>query len=353
MSAKLSDVLKKPSNLDEQIESITQASYIVAVSRIKTIVANKDGYGTDQIRLILEAAQAREVRATTQRPAVRQALRNALKKLPGKDSQTAIAEILDKTVNIPAKPDPAWDNARLYFRAVKTTGRQFIVAQICLGWELHNKKQALGFTHGSNKGGPSGQFVHTGRTWEQYLQTEIDPELIARTADRIIGTYLGFCEKCPKKLRLSFESGGKRSLITTLSKPPASLTEKDRKTIEAAITKCSDGETQRSLLEALRLVKVHTALTGGDTSDSKKQKPSDAELMGQLAFKFVKPIAEQLQAFRGSKDRDAYLATLDIVSSDEDAISLTTLEADLEASLEAVRTAKKAKLKTAKGTVIS
>jgi hypothetical protein len=268
-------------------------------------------------------------------------------------TKAEFAEILDKSVNIPAKPDPEWDNARLYFRAVKTTGRQFIVAQICLGWELHNKKQALGFIHGNNQHGRTGHVGQSSKTWEQWLQIELGQDLPRRTADRLIQVYLGFCEKVPKKLRVTFETGSKRSLITTLSKPPTSLTEKDRKTIEAAITRCSDGETQRTLLEELSLVKVHTALAGGDTSKSKKGKPSDTELMGQLAFKFFKPIAEQLQTFRGSKDRDAYLATLDIVSSDEDTISLTTLEADLESALETVRAAKKAKLKTTTGKTIN
>lgn len=269
------------------------------------------------------------------------------------DAKAGFAEILDKSANIPTKPDPAWDNARLYFRAVKTTGRQFIVAQICLGWELHNRKSALGFTHGGDRRS-SGQVGHLiGKTWEEYLHAEIDPDLPRRTADRFIEVYQGFCEKCPKKIRVAFEGTGKRSLITTLSKPPASLTEKDRKTVEAAIAKCSDGETQRSLLEALRLVKVHVPLTGGDTSGHKKDKPSDAELMGQLAFKFFQPLADTLHGLRTDPDREAYLHTIPITSSEPDEISLTALEHDLEAALADIRAAKKARMKPANGKVIS
>jgi hypothetical protein len=73
---------KSPTTLDEQVASICQAGSIVAVTRIKQVLTNKEGYGPDQVRIILETAQAHEVRAKTQRPAVRQALRNALKKLP-------------------------------------------------------------------------------------------------------------------------------------------------------------------------------------------------------------------------------------------------------------------------------
>ena len=266
---------------------------------------------------------------------------------------TELGLVVPANVKVITKPDPAWDNARLYFRLVRVKGQEFIASQIMLGWELSNCKKALGFVNGNNQHGRVGELRQPSKTWEQYLHDEIDANLPRRTADDIINTFLGFCEKCPKKLRINFESGKKQPLISIFSEPPSSLTEKDRKTIETAITKASDGETQRSLLEALRLVKVHVALTGGDTSGSKKDKPSDAELMGQLAFKFVKLITKELQTFRGDKDRDAYLATLDIISSDEDAISLTTLEANLEAALNTVRAAKNAKLKQAKGKVIS
>lgn len=272
-------------------------------------------------------------------------------------TKAEFAEILDQSVNVPAKPDPAWDNARLYYRAVRTTGRQFIVAQICLGWELSNKKKELGFVngnlHGANQHGRAAQVGQPSKSWQEYLHAEIDPGLSRQTADRLIQTFLGFCEKCPKKLRVTFETGGKRSLITTLSKPPTSLTAKERQTIETAISKCSDGETQRSLLEELNLVKVHKALTGGDTSGSKKDKPTDAELMGQLAFKFFQPIAEGLHSLRTNLDREAYLHTIPITSSDEDEISLTTLENDLDAALHDVRAAKKARMKPATGKVIS
>ena len=191
------------------------------------------------------------------------------------------------------------------------------------------------------------------KTWEEYLHQEIDENLPRRTADRLIQVFEGFCEKVPKKLRVAFTGGSKRSLLTTLSKPPGSLTVKERETIELAITKCSDGETQRSLLEELSLVKVHVSLKGGDTSGSKKDKPSDSELMGQLAFKFFQPIAESLQRLRSDNDREAYLHAIDLTSSDEDAITLVTLERDLLSALHDVQAAKKARLKTTTGTVIA
>jgi hypothetical protein len=269
-----------------------------------------------------------------------------------KPAKSEFTEILDSSVNLPAKPDPGWDNARLYYRAVKTTGRQFLVSQICLGWELSNKKKELGFV-GAGRRPEIAQLGQLSKTWQEYLNSEIDPDLTRQTADRLIQVYDGFCEKCPKKLRVAFQSGGKRSLITTLSKPPGNLTAKDRQTIETAIAKASDGETQRSLLEELNLVKVHKSLPGGDTSKHKKEKPSDEELMGQLAFKFCEPVAKALQTFRIDGERDAFLAALPLHSSEPDAITLTTLETDFEAALQSVRAIKNNKLKFAKGTVIA
>ena len=254
---------------------------------------------------------------------------------------------------LPAKPkhDPAWDNARLYYRAFKATVRENRVAQICLGWELSNKKKELGFTGAGRRPG-NAHVGNSTKTWQEFLHENIDPTLPRQSADRFIDIFEGFRAKVPKKLLANFTATNKRSLLTTLSKPPATLTAKERETIELAISKCSDGETQRSLLEELNLVKVHKSLTGGDTSGSKKKKLTDAELMGQLAFKFFEPIAKDLQAFRTDKDRDAFLATLDLHSSDPESITLTTLEADLEAALETVRSVKKAKLKTTKGSVV-
>lgn len=330
-----------------------RASWLINAGADDTLRGLNAMTGTPEDIAVLNAAIAEEKSkpVLSQRKSRLKPMEAKLRKFSGPMETLAAqaVEVMPKT-----KHDPAWDNARLYYRAVRTTGRQFLVSQICLGWELADKKKALGFT-GSGRRPESGHVsTLTQKTWEEYLHAEIDPNLNRRTADRLISVFEGFCEKVPKKLRASFTTTtSKRSLLTTLSKPPGSLTAKERATIETAITKCSDGETQRSLLEELSLVKVHVPLKGGDTSDSKKDRPSDEELMGQLAFNFFKPIAEGLQSLRTDKDGDAFLATLDLYSSDEDTISLTTMERDLEAALDKVRAVKNAKMKSAKGTVVT
>lgn len=85
----LAEVFKKPSTLDEHLESIHTATPIVAVARIKTIAANKDDYGPDQVLVILETALTREVRTNPQRRCVIQEIKRSLKKLTPMPKPTA------------------------------------------------------------------------------------------------------------------------------------------------------------------------------------------------------------------------------------------------------------------------
>lgn len=76
----LISTLHKPSTLDEQLDSIHQASPISAVARIQVIARNQDGYSPDQVLLIFETALTREVRTNPQRRDVIHALKQAIKK---------------------------------------------------------------------------------------------------------------------------------------------------------------------------------------------------------------------------------------------------------------------------------
>lgn len=246
--------------------------------------------------------------------------------------------------------DP-WERPRQILGGIKLALRMSLAGQVLLGHELSNIKKDMGCSRGSNKSGPVGQFVRPEKSWPELVQENLG--ISYKTADRMIDSFEAAKVRLKKLGHQGTLPSGEKRLELLFTQRPTSMTEEDREALGKAVDKLVDGETQQSLLEELKLVKVHVALKGGDTSaHKKKEKPSDAELMGQLAFKFFEPIAEGLQAFRSDKDRDAFLATLDLHSSDESAITLTTLEADLEAALETVRSFKKAKLKTAKGTVV-
>ena len=338
---------QKPRSLDEQLDSIHQATPDTAIARIKIIEANKDGYTADQVLLIFEDALTREVRTNPQRRSVIQALKQAIKRVTPK-----AGAVSSKASNVKVIPPDPWERPRQILGGIKLALRMSLAGQVLLGHELANIKKDMGYGHGANKSGPSGQFVQTGKKWPELVHEHLG--ISYKTADRMIESFEAAKARLKKLGHQGTLPSGEKRLELLFTQRPTDMTEADREALGKAVDKLVDGETQQSLLEELKLVKVHVALKGGDTSGSKKKpKPSDAELMGQLAFKFFEPIAEGLQSFRTNGDRDAFLATLELHSSDEAAITLTTLEADLEAALKTVRSVKKDKLKSAKGTVVS
>ncbi len=246
---------------------------------------------------------------------------------------------------------PAWDNARNYLAGVQQALRLSIAGQVLVGMELMTLKKDLGFAGRGNNKSPDGQFVHTERTWSEWVSAELG--ISYKTADRMILMFDAARARIKKIGHSGDLPGGTKKLALIVDARPATLGPEDREKLAAVVERLTDGTTQAELLEELKLVKRHVPLTGGDTSAHRKDKPSDQELMGQLAFKFFQPIAEGLHGLRTNPDREAFLHTIPITSSEEDEISLTTLENDLEAALHDVRAAKKARMKPATGKVIS
>ncbi|GAA5482086.1 hypothetical protein [Haloferula sargassicola] len=249
----------------------------------------------------------------------------------------------------------SWDSARLYLTAVRETGRRFLAAQICLGWELSDIKQKLGFT-GSGRRPESGHGDHF-KSWPEWVASELD--VSRETADRFIRVYEGFQAKLSKKLLHGVQVASDNaessdlpstihdlpSLLQTLCKPPETLSTKDRKAVEKAIATAADGDTQKALLEELRLVKVHVPTKGGKVE--KKKETTEDEKAGQLAFIFFDQWHQALSQRHVNRDYQALLHTLPPISSTEDELSLTTLERELEDALEDVRSAKAKKLQPA------
>jgi hypothetical protein len=96
-----------PTDLSLQVDSIVQSSQTSAAFKIDTILQNSAGYGLDQVRLILETAQAYEVRAQTQRPLVREKLRRALKKLGPAPAQSIPIEVMPEDSSLLSSVSPS------------------------------------------------------------------------------------------------------------------------------------------------------------------------------------------------------------------------------------------------------
>lgn len=227
---------------------------------------------------------------------------------------------------------PDWTRARFLLSRIKTAVRLSIAGQVLLGMELLTLKMELGFLGrgGDRRSNPQDAVLKSlNRTWEDWTNSElgISPD----TADRKIDLWLA------AKLRVK-KLGGDKKLLGLLETHPAKLTEEDEKILGDMVNKLVDGDSQKSLLEELKIVKVHVALSGGDTSAHQKKKPGNAE---QLVFAMFAPVEETIgkaaravEALRLGPDYQRLLYALPLVSSEPGKPSLTALEAQLQAALE-------------------
>jgi hypothetical protein len=247
---------------------------------------------------------------------------------------------------------PAWDTARNLLAGIKQALRISLAGQVLLGQELHTLKKDLGFRHGGDRksSDQSGHLID--RTWPEWVKTELG--LSRTTADRCIEMFEAAKARV-KKIGVTGDlPGGAKKLALMFDSRPSTMAEEDREKLQAVVERLVFGSTQAELLEELRLVKKHVPLQGGDTSAHRKDKePTEHQKMEQLAFLFLRPLADTLHGLRTNPDREAYFHTIPIVSSEENEISLTMLEHDLEAALHDVRAAKKARMKPATGKVIA
>lgn len=225
----------------------------------------------------------------------------------------------------------AWDRARNVLQGIKTALRMSLAGQVLIGQELEALKKDLGFMgSGRRKEKPhDGAFKSLNRTWDQWCASELG--IGSTTADRWIDCYDA------AKLRIK-KLGGQAKFINLLSTPPAKMTDEDRNILSGVVDKLVWGDTQKDLLEELKIAKTHHSLTGGDTTASKPPKETQVQ---QLAFAFFSPIPQRISKLTktiGSitncgRDYQKFLASLELTSSDPADLTLTRLESELETLL--------------------
>ena len=227
-----------------------------------------------------------------------------------------------------------WTLARQLFDGMNLTIRLTLAQQVFLGCELERIKKELGFTHGGKRKKASGQTGHL-KTWEAHLEAEM-PDLPRRTADRIITTYHAARAKL-KKL-------GHAKGIALFDQSPDKLTNTQRKQLKDITDKITDGETQVSLLEDLKIIKGQreTTIGGAVTKSTKKTKPT----MEQLAFALFTDPVQELCKLRAHCDYKKAINALPVTSPDPETVTLAAIEQHAKALLADVE---KAKSKAAKG----
>lgn len=226
---------------------------------------------------------------------------------------------------------PDWSRARLLVEGIKHHFRLSLAGQILLGHELQTLKVELGFMGrgGDRSKAHNAPLVSLNRTWDQWCKSELG--IGHDTANRLIETY----EAAKSKLK---KLGGQPKLLALLDSVPAKLTDESRNIISALVDKIEWGDSQKALLEEFRLVKRHEALAGGDTSKHRKEKPAAAQ---QLAFAFFRPVEQTVgklqravESLRLAPDYQRLLHVLPLVSAEPGQPSLTSLESELEATIQ-------------------
>lgn len=228
---------------------------------------------------------------------------------------------------------PDWSRARFLLGRIKTAIRLSIAGQVLLGMELLTLKTELGFLGrgGDRRSKPQVAVLKStlNQSWDDHCKSELG--ISADTADRKIELF----EAAKARVR---KLGGNDKLAGLLETHPAKRTEEDEKILGDMVNKLVDGESQRTLLEELKIAKVHVALKGGDTSAHQPKKPANVE---QLAFAFFRPVAETItkaaravENLRLGPDYQRLLYTLPLVSAEPGQPSLAALEAQLQGALE-------------------
>lgn len=305
---------------DDRIRWICNTSTEEGRAEIQRLLTNPD-IPNAALQDLFEKAMAYELH-TGHRKSLITALRSALKRFTVTSAAgRALATRQPEAEVVP----PSWDRARSILSGIKLTIRLSLAGQVMLGAELQELKKSLGFV-GSGGNRRSSPQVADFNSWADLVKAEL--EISVDTADRMIESW----EAAKLKLK---KLGGAPALIGILECPPADLNAVQRQTLEAAVAKVTDGETQKALLEELRLVKRHdTSGIGGDTSQHRK--PTEDEALGQLAFAFFTPVADALQAACTHPDRQA----LYIALAHEHPAQLLAMEQSLESALHDVRAAK-------------
>lgn len=250
-------------------------------------------------------------------------------------------------VTTDAPKDPAWDAVRETTAQMTSHGRMFLRCQVRLGMLLHNLKKAHGYHPGQpKKNSPeSGEYL----PWPDLVKRESGYS--RQSADVFMALYEATIKKLKtgKKLDLPAETK-KNALALFQAESALTLTAEQWQTVDHVISTATDGETQKSLLQHLKLVPEPAPMPKAPPT---KGQGTTEVTAGQLAFHFFGAVASPLINARSNPDYRKLLMALPVDSSEDIPISLSTLEAEFRAALADIEEIKTANLKATTGRTIS
>lgn len=234
--------------------------------------------------------------------------------------------------------EKAWEAARQAILATRSAGRNYLLSQVMLGWQIFTLKNAYG-SSGSGRRKESRQ-VGDFMTWSKRVQKELG--IPDRTADRLISMYEAVRAKiqrlqAQKKLpgdqattSLSLLAGSYFSLHTAGSP-------KDIEFVTDVVASLVDGETQMSLLGELGITPEPPKMPKGGLRGSGPG--GDPE---QIAFAFFNAHISPIFRMRATGDYKTMLGLLPVSTDDPKTPSIrlmldevNALRAELQATLDA------------------
>jgi hypothetical protein len=230
--------------------------------------------------------------------------------------------------------NPAWDTARETAATLRAMGRLYLRGQVKLGMILAGLKKEHGITNGKR---PS-TLPESGKvtlTWPEIVEQETGYS--RQSADVFIRLFEATGAKLKTSKKLALPAPAKKDALAIFrSENPLTLTEEQWHLVDDVIGTLTDGETQASLMRELGILPkpLPMPVKKGDP------KKPDERTAGQLAFHFFDGLGSSLINTRMSPDYQKLLHALPLHSTEEQPLSLTTLETEARALLADIERAK-------------
>jgi hypothetical protein len=220
--------------------------------------------------------------------------------------------------------NPAWDTARETAATLRAMGRLYLRGQVKLGMILAGLKKEHGMVGSGrrNKVPDSGTLM----TWAELVEQETGYS--RQSADVFIRLFEATGAKLKTSKKLALPGAAKNDALAIFRcENPLTLTEDQWILVDDVIGTLTDGETQASLMRELGILPKPAPMPvkKGDP------KQPDERTAGQLAFHFFDGLGASLINTRMSPDYQKLLHALPLHSTEEQPLSLTTLETEARA----------------------
>lgn len=250
--------------------------------------------------------------------------------------------------------DPRWDHAREVSESLRLCGRMFLRGQVKLGMilaALKKEHHANSGLRGGDRKSQNYKRPESGSLISWAVLVKQETGYSRQSCDEFIRLYDATKAKLKSAKKLDLPDVAKKNAIVLFqSENPLALTDEQWTQVDQVIGTLTTGETQASLMQELGIVPKPKAMPKGGKETGGKN--DDQVTAGQLAFHFFEAMASPLINARTNPDYKTLLYALPATSTEENQLSLATLEAELRAALADIEEVKQATAKQAKGRII-